>query len=129
VAGYGYYDFQNPPYMASRHLLITRIAAANTSFSPLPYQAWHGYTATRAHRVEVEVSADGPASALPSGAAAAAPPKRKTERASNKACIFLLVCKFFHLSHLFILCTLVYWYKSRVIHKMSPLFKFYHPPN
>jgi hypothetical protein len=29
---------------------------------------------TNAHRVEVEVGADGPASATPSGAAAAAPP-------------------------------------------------------
>ena len=66
--------FQNPPYMASRHLLIPRIAAAGTSFSPLPCQAWHGYGVTSAHRVEVEVGPDGPASVPPSGAAAAAPP-------------------------------------------------------
>jgi hypothetical protein len=66
--------FQNLPYMASRQLLIPRIATVGTSFSPLPCQAWHGYGVTNAHRVEVEVGADGPASAPPSGAAAAAPP-------------------------------------------------------
>jgi hypothetical protein len=66
--------FQNPPYWASRQLLIPRIADVGTSSSPLPCQAWHGYGVTSAHRVEVEVGADGPASALPSGAAAAAPP-------------------------------------------------------
>jgi hypothetical protein len=60
--------------MASRQLMITRIAAAGTLFSPLPYQAWHGYRVTNAHRVEVEVSAEGHASAPPSGAAAAALP-------------------------------------------------------
>jgi hypothetical protein len=36
-------------------------------------QAWHGYMVTSAQRVEVEVGADGPASAPLSGAAAAAP--------------------------------------------------------
>jgi hypothetical protein len=66
--------FQNPPYRASRQVLITRIAAVGTSFSPLPCQAWHGYMVTSAHRVEVEVGADGLANAPPSGAAAAAPP-------------------------------------------------------
>jgi hypothetical protein len=66
--------FQNPPYRASRQLLIPRIAAVGTSFSPLPCQAWHGYGFTKAHRVEVEVGADGPASAPLSGAAVAAPP-------------------------------------------------------
>jgi hypothetical protein len=66
--------FLNPPYMASRQLLIPRIAAAGTSLSPLPCQALHGYMVTSAHRVEVEVGADGPASAFLSGAAAAAPP-------------------------------------------------------
>jgi hypothetical protein len=60
--------------MASRQLLIPRILAAGTSFSPLPCQAWHGYGVTGAYRVEVEIGADGPASAPPSGAAAAAPP-------------------------------------------------------
>jgi hypothetical protein len=54
--------------MASRQLLIPRIAAVGTSFSPLPCHAWHGYGVTSAHRVEVEVGADGPASAPPSGA-------------------------------------------------------------
>jgi hypothetical protein len=71
---YGYYLFQNPPYMAFRQLIIPRIAAVSTSFSPLPCQAWHGYGVTSAHRVEVEIDADGPASAPPSGAAAATPP-------------------------------------------------------
>jgi hypothetical protein len=71
---YGYSVFQNPPYRASRQLLIPRIAAVGTSFSPLPCQAWHGYGFTSAHRVEVEVGADGPASTPLSGAAAAAPP-------------------------------------------------------
>jgi hypothetical protein len=70
----GYYDFKNPPFMASRQLLITPIAAAGTSFSPLPCHAWHGSRATCAHRVEVEVGADGPASAPPAGATAATPP-------------------------------------------------------
>ena len=71
---YGYYVFQNPPYRASRQLLIPRIAAVGTSLSPLPCHAWHGYGVTSAHRVEVEVGADGPASAPLSGAAAVAPP-------------------------------------------------------
>jgi hypothetical protein len=35
--------FQTRPYKASRQLLIPRIAAAGTSFSPLPCQAWYGY--------------------------------------------------------------------------------------
>jgi hypothetical protein len=61
--------FQNPPYMASQQLLIPQIAAVGTSFSPLPCQAWHGYGVTSAHRVEVEVGADEPASARPSGVA------------------------------------------------------------
>jgi hypothetical protein len=38
VLVYGYYVFQNPPYMASRQLLILWIAAVGTSFSPLPCQ-------------------------------------------------------------------------------------------
>jgi hypothetical protein len=42
VPEYGYYDFQNPLYMDSRQLQITRIAAAGTSFSPLPCHIWHG---------------------------------------------------------------------------------------
>jgi hypothetical protein len=66
--------FQSPPYRASRQLLIPRIAAVGTSFSPLPCQACHGYRVTGAHRVEVEVGADGHASAPLSEAAAAAPP-------------------------------------------------------
>jgi hypothetical protein len=74
--------FQNPPYMASRLLLIARIAAASTSFSPLPWQPRHGYRVTRAHRVEVHVGADGPASAPPSGGAAAAPPAGAPSRDS-----------------------------------------------
>jgi hypothetical protein len=71
---YGYFDFRKPPYMASRELLILRIVAAGTSFSPLPCQAWHGYMVTSAHRVEVEVGSDGAASASLSGAAAAPAP-------------------------------------------------------
>jgi hypothetical protein len=55
-------------------LLIPRIAAAGTFSNPLPCQAWHGYIINDAHRVEVEVDADGHPSAPPSGAAAAAPP-------------------------------------------------------
>jgi hypothetical protein len=57
--------FQNPPYMASRQLLILRIAIIGTSFSPLPCQTWHGYGVTSAHRVEIEVGADGPATVPP----------------------------------------------------------------
>jgi hypothetical protein len=78
VAVYGYYVFPNPPYRASRQLLIARIAAVGTSFSPLLCQAWHGYRVTSVHRVEVEVGADGPLSAPLSGAAAAAPPAGAT---------------------------------------------------
>jgi hypothetical protein len=66
--------FQNPSYKASRQLVIPWITAVGTSFSPLPCQARHNYMITGAHRVEVEVGADGPASAPLSGAAAAAPP-------------------------------------------------------
>jgi hypothetical protein len=54
--------------------LIPRIAAVGTSFSPLPCLDWHGYGVAIAHRVEIEVGADGHASPPPSGAAAAAPP-------------------------------------------------------
>jgi hypothetical protein len=50
---HGYFDFQNSPYMVSRHLVIPRIATAGTSFSPLPCQAWHDYMVTITHRVEV----------------------------------------------------------------------------
>jgi hypothetical protein len=60
--------------MASRHLVIPRIAAAGTSFSHMPCYAWHGYKITNAHRVEVEVGADETASAPTSEAAVAAPP-------------------------------------------------------
>jgi hypothetical protein len=66
--------FQNPPYGASRQLMIPRIAGDGNLFSPLPCQAWHGYMVTNAHRVEVEAGADGPASAPLSGAAAASSP-------------------------------------------------------
>jgi hypothetical protein len=81
--------FQNPPYKASRELLISRIATVGTSFSPLPFQTWHGYGVTSAHRVEVEVGADGHASAPPSGVAAAAPPagaQRTPSRCSSSRC-------------------------------------------
>jgi hypothetical protein len=46
VLEYGYYDFQNPPYMASRQLKVTRIVAAGTSSSPttvLSIARLHGY--------------------------------------------------------------------------------------
>jgi hypothetical protein len=66
--------FPNLSYMASRQLLIPRIVATGTSFSPLPCRAWHGYMVIIAHHMEVEVGADGPASTPLSGAAAAAPP-------------------------------------------------------
>jgi hypothetical protein len=74
VMAYGYYDFPNPPYMTSRQLLITRIAAAGTPLGPLQCQSWHVYRVTSAHRVVVEVGVDGPANASPSGAAAVGPP-------------------------------------------------------
>jgi hypothetical protein len=77
--------FQNPPYRASGQLLIPRIAAVGTSFSPLMCQAWHGYEVISAHRVEVEVGADGPASAHPSGATAAATPAGATPSSKIKA--------------------------------------------
>jgi hypothetical protein len=78
VLVHGYYVFQNPPYMAFRQLLIPRIAAVGTLFSPLPCQPWHGSGVTSAHRVEVEVGTDGRASAPPSEAAAASPPAGAT---------------------------------------------------
>jgi hypothetical protein len=60
--------------MASRQPLITRIEDTGTSFISLPCQALHGYMVISAHRVEVEVDADEPARAPPTGAAAAALP-------------------------------------------------------
>jgi hypothetical protein len=75
---YGYYDFQNPPYMASRQMLITRIVGAGNVFSFLPCEAWHGYMVTNAHRVEVEVGADGHTAALPSEAATGGRPESIT---------------------------------------------------
>jgi hypothetical protein len=71
---YGHCDFQNPPQMASRKLLIARIAGAGTSFSSLQCRAWHGLRITNAHRVEAEVGTDGHASAPPSEAAVATSP-------------------------------------------------------
>jgi hypothetical protein len=62
--------------MASRQLLIARIAYASTSFSPLPCHAWHVYMVTNAYRVEVEVGVDGRASAPPPG-----PPPLRHQRA------------------------------------------------
>jgi hypothetical protein len=60
---------------ASRQLLIARITAAGfTPPSPKPHQSWEGYRVTIAHHEEVGVSADGHASASPSGVAAVAPP-------------------------------------------------------
>jgi hypothetical protein len=67
VLDYEYNDFQNPPCVAFRQMLIARIPIDGTSFSPLPCWAWHGYMVTIAHRVEVEVGAHGPASAPPPG--------------------------------------------------------------
>jgi hypothetical protein len=63
-----------------------RIAVAGTSFSPLPYKTWHGYMVTIAHRVELEVGADGTASAPPSGAAAVVPPLGAAKVKLNRAC-------------------------------------------
>jgi hypothetical protein len=51
VMGYGDYDFQNPPCIAFRQLLITLIAAADTSFRPQACQTRHYYMVTNAHRV------------------------------------------------------------------------------
>jgi hypothetical protein len=59
----------------SSMLLSQRMSTfGNRSLSPLPCQAWHGYMVTSAHRVKVDVAADGYASATPFGAAAVAPP-------------------------------------------------------
>jgi hypothetical protein len=73
VLVYGSYDFSNPPYITSRQLPIPQIAAVGTSLSPLPCQSRHDYMVPNANRMEVEVGADGPASASPSGATAAPP--------------------------------------------------------
>jgi hypothetical protein len=77
-AVYGYCNFQNP-YMAFRHLLLARIVAAGTSFSPLPCHLRHGYRVTSANRVEVQLGADGHASAPLSGAATDAPQRAPQE--------------------------------------------------
>jgi hypothetical protein len=78
VPVYGYYVIPKPSVpgfpIPGFPMLIPGIAAVGTLFSPLPCHAWHGYMVTDAHRVEVEVGADGPASSPLSGAAAAAPP-------------------------------------------------------
>jgi hypothetical protein len=74
VPVYGYYVFPKPSVPGFPTAADPADRAVGTSFSPLPCQAWHGYMVTSAHRVEVEVGANGPASALLSGAAAAAPP-------------------------------------------------------
>jgi hypothetical protein len=102
--------FQNPKYRASRQLLIPRIADVGTSFSPVPCQAWHGYKVTNAHRVEVEVGADGLESAPLSGAAAGAPPAGAVVVVASKETIVdpykpngLLIGKWFTL--LLSLCT------------------------
>jgi hypothetical protein len=84
--------FHNPPYMACRQLPIPRIRAASTSFSSLPCQAWHGYGVTNAHHVEVEVGADAHASALPSGAAAAAPPAGAAGRNWTGGVVLASIC-------------------------------------
>jgi hypothetical protein len=75
------FDFQNPPHMASRELLIPRIAAAGTSFSPLPCQAWHGFMVANAHPVEVEKVPTGIRAHPPPG-----PPQLCRRRAPVHAC-------------------------------------------
>jgi hypothetical protein len=59
-----------------RDTAAPRLVVADTSFSPLPCLASYGYMVTSAHRVEVEVTADGPASAPPPG-----PPPLRRRRA------------------------------------------------
>jgi hypothetical protein len=71
---YGYYIFPKPSVHGFPTVVDPAIATVGTSFNPLPCQALHGYGVTSAHRVKVEVGANGPANAPPSGAAAAAPP-------------------------------------------------------
>jgi hypothetical protein len=65
--------FQNPPYKASRQL---DPADHNCRYlvQPPTVPSLARLRVTNGHRVEVEVGADGPASAPPSGVAAAAPP-------------------------------------------------------
>jgi hypothetical protein len=81
---YGYYAFPKPSVHGFPTAADPAIAAAGTSFSPLPCHARDGYGVTSAHRVEVEVGADGHANAPPSGATAAAPPA-----AARRALTFL----------------------------------------
>jgi hypothetical protein len=70
---------------AFRQLLIRGLQPPDfTPPSPQPYHAWHGYRVTIAHHEEVGVSAVMHASALPSGAAAAAPPAG-SEREPSKS--------------------------------------------
>jgi hypothetical protein len=84
--------------MASRQLLIPRIAAVGTSLSPLPCQPWHGYMVTNAHRMEVD--ADGPASAPPSGAAAAAPPAGASMYQAHSLSLQVATCHFVTMQYL-----------------------------
>jgi hypothetical protein len=86
----GYYDFQTPPYMASRQQLITRIAVASTLFSFLQCQAWHGYRVASAHIVEVEVALMGMRAHPPSGTAAASPPAGAPIRALHVTYVIAL---------------------------------------
>jgi hypothetical protein len=67
VLVYGYYVFPKPSVHGFPTVVGPAIATVGTSFSPLPGQAKDGYGVTCAHRVEVEVGADGPAGAPPSG--------------------------------------------------------------
>jgi hypothetical protein len=71
---YGYYVFPKPSVPCFPTAADPADRSCRYLVSPLPCQAWHGYMITSAHRVEVEVGADGHASAPLSGAAAAAPP-------------------------------------------------------
>jgi hypothetical protein len=72
----------------SRQVLILRIAIAGfTPPNSQPCHARHGYKVTNAHYEEVEVSADGPACAPPSEAAAAVPPAGVTmDELMSKTC-------------------------------------------
>jgi hypothetical protein len=68
------YFFSKPPVRGLPTAVNRADRTAITILSPLPYQAWHGYGVTNAHRMKVGVYADGHLSAPPFGPASAAPP-------------------------------------------------------
>jgi hypothetical protein len=86
----GYHDFPKPSVHGFPEVANPAIVAAGTLLNPLPCQAWHGCEVTSAHRVEIEVGADGHPSEPPSGAAAPLQPAG----AEGEILTIVYVCRF-----------------------------------